>query len=264
MTAERQDDSDTLRSTRRRRDLPRPVWALVLARTVNRLGGFSLTFLDRRARRRPGRIRRRRRRDDGGVRAGHVPSRLAGGRLADRIGRVRTICLGLIGCAVAQLWIAASPTAASAFVGVVALGLAFELYEPPSQALVADLTTDEQRPIAYGLLSAALAAAGAGAGLLAVLLGAVDLRLLLVADAVTCLATAAIVALVVHDPGAACPVTRPRLVVTLARPAPARAPPRRHRLRDRLPHDRGHAPPRGLGPWNRPRARRPGAHRSVR
>ncbi len=125
--------------------------------------------------------------------------------LADRLGRVPTICLGLVGCAGAQLWVAASPTFALALVGVVVLGLSFELYEPPSQALVADLTTDEQRPLAYGLLSAALAAAGAAAGLLAVALGALDLRWLLVADAVTCLATAGIVAVVVRDPGA--PVT---------------------------------------------------------
>lgn len=186
----------------RRRDLPRTVWALVLARAVNRLGAFTLSFLTVVLVDELGASVAA----AGWVMAAFglatIPSRLAGGWLADRLGRVPTICLGLVGCAAAQLWVAASPTFALALVGVVVLGLSFELYEPPSQALVADLTTDEQRPSAYGLLSAALAAAGAAAGLLAVALGTIDLRWLLVADAVTCLVTAGIVAVVVRDHGA--------------------------------------------------------------
>ncbi|MGA8845638.1 MAG: MFS transporter [Nocardioides sp.] len=206
MTVEKVKDSDSVVQATRRRDLPLSVWSLVLARAVNRLGAFTLSFLtivlvdELKA---------------SVAAAGWamaafglatIPSRLAGGRWADRLGRVPTICLGLVGCAGAQLWVAGSPTFPVALVGVILLGLSFELYEPPSQALVADLTTDEQRPLAYGLVSAALAAAGAGAGLLAVMLGALDLRWLLVADAATCLVTAVIVAVVVRDPGA--PVTR--------------------------------------------------------
>ena len=71
------------------------------------------------------------------------------------------------------------------------LGLAFEVYEPPSQSLVADATPAEERPVAFGLLSAALAAAGMVAGLLAAVLAGFDLRWLFVADAVTCVACAA-------------------------------------------------------------------------
>ncbi len=79
------------------RDLPRAVWALILARAVNRLGAFTLAFL--------------------GViltvevgapvtTAGWllalfglatIPSRLVGGALADRVGRTTTICVGLVG-----------------------------------------------------------------------------------------------------------------------------------------------------------------------
>lgn len=179
-----------------RRDLPRAVWVLVGARAVNRLGAFTLPFL-------------------GVVLAEEadlatvglllalfglatIPSRIGGGLLADRLGRVPTICLGLVGCAASQLVIVLSPGLAGAAVGVVALGLAFEVYEPPSQALVADLTDERTRPVAFGLLSAALAAAGAVAGLAATWLGSLDVCWLLVADAASCLSCAVVVLLVVR------------------------------------------------------------------
>ena len=62
-----------------------------------------------------------------------IPSRLLGGRLADRLGRRRTILVGLTGCAAAQLGIAAAPDLAVAAICAVPLGLAFELYEPPAR-----------------------------------------------------------------------------------------------------------------------------------
>jgi len=182
----------------RMRDLPRAVWALILARAVNRLGAFTLAFL--------------------GViltvevgapvtTAGWllalfglatIPSRLVGGALADRVGRTTTICVGLVGCAAAQLWIASSHTLITAAAAVVVLGLFFELYEPPSQAIIADLTDARSRPAAFGLLSSAMALAGVAAGLLAAGLGGIDLRWLLVADAASCLLCAATVLLVVR------------------------------------------------------------------
>jgi MFS family permease len=176
------------------------VWILVLARAVNKIGAFTLPFL--------------------GVvltvefgaslaqtgvilavfGAATIPSRLLGGHLADRFGRRRTIVLGLVGCAVAQVWIAASQVLWSAVIGAVLLGLAFEIYEPPSQAMIADVTEPENRPAAYGLYSAALAAAGVLAGLLAAAISHWDLRWLFVADALTCLTCATLVAVALpHD-----------------------------------------------------------------
>lgn len=177
------------------RGLSRTVWILVVARAVNRIGAFTLPFL--------------------GVvltvefgaslgqtglilavfGAATIPSRLLGGQLADRLGRRRTIVLGLTGCAIAQLWIALSHTLWSAVFATVLLGLAFEIYEPPSQAMIADVTEPGDRPAAYGLYSAALAAAGVLAGLLAAAISHVDLRWLFVADAITCLSCAALVAI---------------------------------------------------------------------
>jgi MFS family permease len=177
------------------RGLSPAVWILVVARAVNRIGAFTLPFL--------------------GVvltvefgtslsqtglilalfGAATIPSRLLGGYLADRLGRRRTIVLGLTGCAVAQTWIALSQVLWSAVLATVLLGLVFEIYEPPSQAMIADVTAPAQRPAAYGLYSAALAAAGVLAGLLAAAISHADLRWLFVADAITCLACAVMVAL---------------------------------------------------------------------
>jgi len=176
------------------RGLSSAVWILVVARAVNRIGAFTLPFL--------------------GVvlsvefgtsltttglilamfGAATIPSRLLGGQLADRLGRRRTIVLGLIGCAVAQTWIAVSSELWSAVLATLVLGLAFEIYEPPSQATIADVTEPADRPAAYGLLGAAMAAAGVLAGLLAAALSHWDLRWLFVADAVTCAACAVLVA----------------------------------------------------------------------
>ncbi len=75
----------------------------------------------------------------------------------------------------------------------VLLGLAFELYEPPSQAMIADATAPPDRAHAFGLLTTALAAGNTGAGLLADVVGRSNLRWLFVIDAITCLACALIV-----------------------------------------------------------------------
>jgi MFS family permease len=169
------------------------VWLLIVARAINRLGAFSLSFLT---------VLISTRFSASAATAGLVsaafglatiPSRLAGGRLVDRLGRRRTIVLGLTGCAVAQLGIAAADTLATAAVFAVLLGLVFELYEPPSQAMIADTVRPSEHVRAYSLLNAALAAAGMGAGLIAASLGRWDLRWLFVVDALTCLACAIVV-----------------------------------------------------------------------
>lgn len=173
--------------------MPRVVWLLVVARAVNRLGAFTLPFL--------GLLLV----TDHGASLGEVgwvlgafglatiPSRLWGGRLADRIGGRATIVGGLLGTAAAQLLVAAAGSLAQVSVAVVVLGLAFEVYEPPSQSLIADVTTPAQRASAYGLFGAAMAVAGMAAGLLAAVLAGSDLRWLFVADAITCLLCAAVV-----------------------------------------------------------------------
>ncbi|GAA3562519.1 MFS transporter [Kribbella ginsengisoli] len=174
--------------------LPTAVWVLVIARGVNRLGAFTLPFLA---------VVLTVELGASVAQAGLVltvfglatlPSRVFGGHLADRLGRRWTIVAGLVGCAVGQVWIAASGSLWSAVPAVVVLGLAFEIYEPPSQAIIADVTEPVDRPAAYGLLGAVMAVAAVVAGLLAAWLGQWDLRWLFVADAASCLACAVLVA----------------------------------------------------------------------
>ncbi|MBC9719027.1 MFS transporter [Streptomyces sp. TRM66268-LWL] len=194
--------------------MPRTVRLLVVARAVNRLGAFSLPFLT---------VLLTTGFGAAPAAAGYVgaafglatiPSRLLGGRLADRIGRRRTIVVGLAGCALAQLGIAASDSLASAACCAVLMGLAFEIYEPPSQAMIADAVGPDEQVRAYSLLNAALAAAGMGAGLLASALGRWDLRWLFVADALTCLLCALTVQLVLPpDHRTAAADTRPAAAV---------------------------------------------------
>jgi len=179
---------------------PRPTLVLVAARAVNQLGAFAMSFLTVTLVTTYGASLGTAGLVVGVFGLATIPSRLIGGVLADRIGRRLTIVIGLCGCAGGLLVIAVAPSVSAAAVGAVLLGLFFEIYEPPSQALLADLVPERRRPQAFGLLGAALAAAGVAAGMVAVVLGGIGLRWLFVADAVSCLASAAMVAIWVRSP----------------------------------------------------------------
>jgi hypothetical protein len=185
----------TITAAGRSAKLPRQVRVLAAARAVNQLGAFSLAFLTVMMCRVLGASMA----TAGAVSAlfglATIPSRLLGGRLAGRLGPRRTILVGLTGCAAAQLGIAAAPDLAVAAACAILLGLAFELYEPPSQAMIADATEPAQRTHAYALLTTALAVGNMGAGLIADAVGHSGLRWLFVADAASCLACALIVRL---------------------------------------------------------------------
>ena len=173
--------------------LPRDVWLIALARAVNQLGAFSLAFLTILLCRVLGASL-----PAAGLVAAMfglatIPSRLLGARLVSRLGARRTILLGLLGCAAAQLGIATAPGLPAAAAWALLLGLAFELYEPPSQAMIAVAVPPGDRAAAYALLTTALAVGNTGAGLVAAAVGQSSLRWLFVVDAASCLACALIV-----------------------------------------------------------------------
>ncbi|TQL70508.1 putative MFS family arabinose efflux permease [Nocardioides albertanoniae] len=178
---------------------PRSLVALVIARAVNRLGSFAMAFMAVALVEVHGASLATAGAVVTAFGVATIPSRLLGGRMADTVGRRATIVIGLLACAAAQLVIAASPGITGALIGATLLGLAYEIYEPASQALIAESVEAERRPQAFGLYGAAMAVAGVAAGALAALVGGIDLRFLFVADALTCLCAAALVLALVRD-----------------------------------------------------------------
>lgn len=167
------------------RVLPREVKVLLFARLVNRIGAFSMPFLSvllvnefYAALTTAGFV-------VGCFGIATIPSRLLGGLLAHRFGARAAVLIGLSATAAAQLIIAAAPTLVVAVAGAALLGLSFEIYEPASQALIADVTPGELLPRAFGLLGATLAVAGLLAGVVAALVAGTGLRWLFVVDACT-------------------------------------------------------------------------------
>lgn len=180
--------------------MPRPVKVVIGARMVNRVGGFSMAFLAvllteslRASEATAGWI-------VAAFGLATIPSRLAGGFLLDRIGPRSTILLGLTGCAAAQLGLAAAGSLRTAIVAAVVLGLAYELIEPPTQSMVADSCDDSVKPAMFGLLFFSMTIAAVLAGGIASAVAGFDLRLLFVIDAVTGLACACVIRILL--PGA--------------------------------------------------------------
>ncbi|MGZ6903104.1 MFS transporter, partial [Oryzihumus sp.] len=178
------------------------------ARIVNRLGSFGMGFLGVRLARDLGA-------DLGLVGwvltvfgACTIPSRIVGGLLANRFGARAAMVIGLLSCAAAQLLIALGTSVPVVIVGAVTLGLAYEIIEPATQALVAEAVPPGRRASSYSLLWAAMAVAGVAAGVLAAILTRWGIASLFVADAATSLVAAAVVAFLlpnvrVHAHGAA-------------------------------------------------------------
>jgi MFS family permease len=190
--------------------LPPELRLLVLARCVNRLGRFSMAFLGVLLVRELGAGA-----DETALvltcfGVATIPSRVLGGHLADAWGHRPTMLLGLVGCALAQLVVAVAPDLSWALVGAVLLGLAYEVVEPPTQALVSDLMPEHVRAFGYSALNASLAVAGVLAGVVAAAVAGLGLRWLFVVDAATCLACAALVAARLRvPPPVAAPVPAP-------------------------------------------------------
>lgn len=131
--------------------LPRPFWYLWGGTLLNRLGAFVAPFLS---------LYLTAERGFSVARTGVVLtlfglgsalSQPIGGALADRIGRRRTMVLGLTTAAVALLAVGAASTFLILGASVLVYGVCLDLYRPASQAAVADLVPDDDRPRAFAL-----------------------------------------------------------------------------------------------------------------
>lgn len=164
--------------------------AVVAVRVVNRLGGFGMSFLGLRLAR------------DLGMSLGAVglvlavfgactiPSRILGGVLATRLGARWTIIGGLLACSAALLAIGLGGTVPVVVGAVLVLGLAYELIEPATQAVIADTVDHDRQASAFALLWSTLSVAGVVSGLLAALLGRWGVSAIFLCDAVSSLVAA--------------------------------------------------------------------------
>jgi MFS family permease len=140
---------------------------LVLIRVVNRLGAFAMGFLSLRLTHDLGASLTLAGLVLAAFGAGTIPSRLLGGVLATRFGARTAMLAGLLACAAAQATIALGGTIPVVVGGALLLGLAYELVEPATQALIAQSVPADRRASSYSLLWAALAVAGVVAGVFA-------------------------------------------------------------------------------------------------
>jgi MFS family permease len=194
---------------------PRTYWYVWWGTLINKLGGFVVPLLTIYLIT----VRHLSVSEAGGIvsvyGAGAIGASLAGGYLADRLGRKITLVLSLFGGAIALtlLGLARSIPAITAMVGLV--GFVTELYRPAVFAIVADVVPPAQRVQAYGLLHWVINIGFAFAAIVGGLVADVDFTLLFIADA----ATMAIYGMIVV---VAVPETRPATAPPgAARPQPS-------------------------------------------
>ena len=190
--------------------LPRGFWFLWSGALVNRIGSFISPFLA---------LYLTGQRDVSVSDAGLVLSLLGlgiaigqpvGGVLADRIGRRRTMVLGLVSSAVTLLVLGAASSLVAIAVAAFAYGLCLDLFRPAVQAAVADLVPDADRARAFALQFWAVNLGFSIATPLGGFLATRGYWLLFVLDALTCLAFALVILKGV-------PETRPVVTGTVGR-----------------------------------------------
>lgn len=175
--------------------MPRAFWVLWAGSLVNRLGMVVLPFLTLFLTTRRGLPPATAAFVVGLYGAGGFVATLAGGILADRVGRRATMLISMIaGGAVLLLVPAVEPLPLLAAV-VFAVGLTGDLYRPAVMAAVADLVDDVVRPRAYSLLYWAYNLGASVAPAIGGFLAARSYLGLFVLDAATMLGFAAVIAL---------------------------------------------------------------------
>jgi MFS family permease len=152
------------------RALPPAAWILFGGTFINRFGTFVIPFLILYLTR-IGYTIAQAGLAVGAYGIGHLIASLAGGHLADRLGRRNTIVLSMFGSAAAMLALSQARGYAAIVILTCITGSLSELYRPASYALVGDLVGEEHRVTAFGLYRFAVnlgfAAGPATAGFLA-------------------------------------------------------------------------------------------------
>ncbi len=128
--------------------LPRPVWVLMLGQFLNRFGTFVHVFLvvwmlDM------GYSVQQAGLAISAYGAGSLAAALVGGQLADQIGRRETIAGSMFASAITLVFLESATALPFVVLGAIVFGFAGELYRPAASALLADITDDENRLVAF-------------------------------------------------------------------------------------------------------------------
>jgi len=172
---------------------PRPVRLLLVGTLVNKLGTFILPYLALVL------LRDLHMREGEAARllfaygAGSLVSILAGGVLADRLGRRRTLLLSLFGAGVLAVGMGLSPSARFFVPLLIAFGFIGELYRPAAAAVISDLLPSSERASGFAGLRMAVNLGWAVGTAVGGLLADWDWRLLFLGDGLTTLAYGALV-----------------------------------------------------------------------
>jgi len=152
------------------RALPAAAWILFLGTFVNRFGTFVMPFLVLYLTR-LGYSASRAGLALGAYGSGLLMASIAGGHLADRVGRRNTIAISMFFSAAAMMALSQARVYGAIVALAMVAGFAAELYRPAASALIGDLVTPEQRMTAFAMYRFAVnlgfAAGPATAGFLA-------------------------------------------------------------------------------------------------
>lgn len=165
--------------------LPGPFWTLWVGTLINRLGSFVLPFLTLFLTVQRGVSPASASAMVGLYGLGAFGASLAGGAIADRLGRRAALLLSLFGGAVMMLvvpWVTGMVALGAA---VTTLGFFAELYRPGVSAAITDLVPSADRPRAFALLYWVINVGAAVAPVLAGFLATRSYVTLFVADAAT-------------------------------------------------------------------------------
>jgi MFS family permease len=164
--------------------MPPAAWVLFGGTFVNRFGSFVFVFLVLYLRQQGYSIA------EAGLAVsaygvGTLLASLAGGYLADRLGRRNSIALSMFSSAGTMLALSQAPSLGLILVLTALAGLTSELYRPASAALIADLTPPGQRVTAFALYRLAINSGFAAGPVVAGLLAERSFFLVFLGDAVT-------------------------------------------------------------------------------
>lgn len=132
--------------------LPWTVKLLCVGSFINRAGSFAVVFLTIYVSEALGYEKTFAANCFGVFGVGSFLASLIGGHLADRIGRKPIMLLGLFGGSAALISLSFVQDRYLFLLNIFAFALLLDMYRPAASAMMSDVISDEQRPLAFGLL----------------------------------------------------------------------------------------------------------------